>query len=162
MRHPLEGRTPHASTLCPFDVNRGNWKLTLGLASAQGAHASVNTSQLECRGVGFISVVTTMGVTTGVRGRRLCADYIVARDPFVLTTHTRTQKRVLDSPVSIKCCILDSVFFLPLQFSVATLYVSRDWCRVSRLHYKTTFFFLEVIFLPRNFMSIVLFSAVVN
>jgi hypothetical protein len=50
-------------------------KLTSGLASTHGGHASVNIKQR--RNMVFISVVTTMGVSIGNSSPRtqVCADY---------------------------------------------------------------------------------------
>ena len=57
-----------ADTTCKYVVPlwsyQGNWKTNIrNLASAHGARASANTPR--CRDVVFISVVTTVGVTTG-------------------------------------------------------------------------------------------------
>jgi hypothetical protein len=78
------------------------------LANAHGARASVNTQR--CRGVVFISVVTTAGLTTGnPRTRIMFRLHSTLVRSLATYKHKYTHARS-DSPV-FWACILNSIFF---------------------------------------------------
>jgi hypothetical protein len=88
----------------------GKWETNIGVfsASAHGVRASVNTPQ--CRGVVFISVVTTAGVTTGnPRTQIMCRLHSSHWYPH--RPHAYTRMHIPTFSVSFGHCILNSIFF---------------------------------------------------